>query len=174
VSHQSKRECYYIQRRPLCFVGFRVLMVVVDVKLQISAEKFRNGQLVDAHRPSLGISTTHTCRISLLSPPSSKTSRQILSTIANHISPIWVVFTATERVSRPPPSHTAATLQHGSRPPPTKSLTKSASLQRRALHHHRLVLSSVIRMELPRSRSLPVCFPSEIHKLHVYRGLTIE
>jgi hypothetical protein len=69
----------------------------------------------------------------------------------------WVVFTATERAYQPPPFHTPALLQHGSRPPQSKLLTRSASSQRRAQPHHKSVSSSEILTVLLRSRSLLVC-----------------
>ena len=44
----------------------------------------------------------------------------------------WVAFTATERAYQPPPSPTRATLLRGSRPLPSRSLSRSRSSRRRA------------------------------------------
>ena len=69
----------------------------------------------------------------------------------------WVVFTPTERAYQPQQSHTPELLLRGSRPPPSKSLTRSASLRRRVLPHRKSVSSSEIRTELRKSRWLLVC-----------------
>lgn len=74
----------------------------------------------------------------------------------NHQSK-WVVFTPTEREFQPRLSPTAAAPPRGSRPPRTRSSTRSASWPRRAPPLPRSVSSCVTPTESPRSRSSPVC-----------------
>ena len=62
----------------------------------------------------------------------------------------WVVFTPTERVSPRALSLTPALAQPGSRPPPSRSRSRSASWPRRVLLLLKLVLSSGTPMELRR------------------------
>lgn len=62
----------------------------------------------------------------------------------------WAVFTPRERVSPPAPSPTRALLPHGSRPLPSRSLTRSASSPVRVPPLRRLVSSSVTPTVSPR------------------------
>merc|ERR1712232_1023814 len=64
----------------------------------------------------------------------------------------WVVFTAKERVSAPPPSHTLGKSQHGSSRPPIPSLTISANSPEKVQPHLRSVLSSETATVSPKSR----------------------
>jgi len=87
------------------------------------------------------------------------TQRQLTvkSTSKNEHSKKWVAFTLTERVSPRALSLTPALAQPGSRPPPSKSRSRSASWPRRVLLPPRLVSSSGTRMGLRRLRLLLVC-----------------
>lgn len=84
------------------------------------------------------------------------------STTTNHPQYItkptrWADFTATERAFLPPPSLTPALLPRGSRPPPSRSLSRSPSWPERVPLPRRLVSSSVTPTALPRSSWSPVC-----------------
>lgn len=73
----------------------------------------------------------------------------------------WVAFTLRERAFRPPLSPTLALPRAGSRLPPSRLLSRSASSPRRVLPPPRSVLSSVTATVLPRSRLSLVRFPSQ-------------
>jgi len=85
----------------------------------------------------------------------------------------WVVFTATERAYQPLPSHTLELLLRGWRPLPSKSSTKSASLQRRVLLRLRSASFSEIRMVSHKSRLLLVHITESMRYLTVAVMLTV-
>lgn len=84
--------------------------------------------------------------------------RPAASSITSINQPRWVVFTARARAFQPPPSPTPALLPRGSRPPPSRSSTRSASWPRRVPLPPRSVLSCVTPTVSPRSRSSLVSF----------------
>jgi hypothetical protein len=96
-------------------------------------------------------STLTPSHFSIFDLSSTPTTDQISS--AGHIAnPKWFVFTARARVLPPPPSPTPAPPPRGSRPPPTRLSTTSASWPRRVPPLPRSVLFSVTPTVLPRSR----------------------
>lgn len=76
----------------------------------------------------------------------------------NPKNPKWVVFTARERALRPRLSPTLVPPRRGSRPPPTRSLTRSASSPKRVLLPLRSVLFCGTATVLLRSSLSLVCF----------------
>lgn len=135
-----------------------------------TARPFRRDPPFDAGPRKLRTSTSpKICPGNLQQPTLNQHDQSLLTTTTTTPAPShrqppprnhqakWVVFTPTEREFQPRLSPTAAAPPRGSRPPPTRSSTRSASWPRRVPPLPRSVSSCVTPTESPRSRSSPVC-----------------